>query len=84
MSQAFLDEVRHQSLRSLLVVHQNVVRRGDLVALKAIQQCNANHSRWKGGKKAMTIITKVGKSLPLMLVEIRSNLKAQCVRSRYI
>lgn len=47
MSQAFLDEVRHQSLRSLLVLHQNVVRRRDLVALEAIQQCDANHSRWK-------------------------------------
>lgn len=51
MSQAFLDEVRHQGLRSLLVLHQNVMRRGDLVALKAIQQCNADHSRWKGLKK---------------------------------
>lgn len=58
MPQAFLDEVRHQSLRSLLVLHQNVVRRRDLVALKAIQQCNANHGRWKGEKKAMIIITK--------------------------
>lgn len=51
MSQAFLDEVRHQGLRSLLVLHQNVMRRGDLVALKAIQQCNADHSRWKGLKR---------------------------------
>lgn len=47
MSQAFLDEVRHQSLRSLLVLHQNVVGGGDLVALEAIQQCNADHSSWK-------------------------------------
>lgn len=50
-SQPFLDEVRHQSLRSLLVLQQNIVRRGDLVALEAIQQRNANHGRWKGEKQ---------------------------------
>lgn len=45
MSQAFLDKVGHQNLRSLLILHQNIMRGGDLVTLKAIQQCNTNHSR---------------------------------------
>lgn len=44
-SQTFLDEVRHQDLGSLLVLDQNVMRGGDLVAIEAIQQGHADHSR---------------------------------------
>lgn len=43
--QTFLDEVRHQDLRSLLVLDQNVMRGGDLVAIKAVQQGHADHRR---------------------------------------
>lgn len=45
MSQAFLDKVGHQDLRSLLVFHQNIMRGGDLVSIKAVQQCDTDHSR---------------------------------------
>ena len=47
-SKAFLDEVGHQDLGSLLILHQNIMRGADLVSLKAIQQCDADHSRWRG------------------------------------
>lgn len=35
-SQPFLDKVRHQHLGSLLVLHQNIMRGGDLVSLEAV------------------------------------------------
>lgn len=47
MSQALLDEVGHQHLRSLLVLHQHIVRGSDLVSIEAVQQCNTDHSRWR-------------------------------------
>lgn len=47
MSQMLLDKVGHQDLRSLLVLHQNIMRGGDLVPLKAVQQCNADYSRFE-------------------------------------
>lgn len=72
MSQAFLDEVGHQDLRSLLILHQNIVRRSDLVALETIQQCNADHSRWRGEKKT-PVIKYEYKSLALMFDVIGSN-----------
>lgn len=46
-SQAFLDKVGHQDLRSLLILHQNVVRGGDLVSFEAIQQRDTDHSGWR-------------------------------------
>lgn len=54
ISQAFLDKVGHQDLRSLLVLNQHIVRGSDLVSLKAIQQCNTDHSRWKEKKYQLT------------------------------
>lgn len=47
VSQAFLDEMGHQDLRSLLVLHQDIMGRGDLVSIKAVQQCNTDHRRWR-------------------------------------
>lgn len=44
-SQAFLDKVGYQDLRSLLVLHQNIMWGGYLVALEAVQQGNTHHSR---------------------------------------
>lgn len=46
-SQAFLDKVRHEDLRSLLELHQNIMRGGDLVSIEAVQQCNTDHSSWR-------------------------------------
>lgn len=46
-SQAFLNKIRHQDLWSLLILHQNVMRGGDLVSFEAIQQCNTDHSGWR-------------------------------------
>lgn len=37
-AQALLDEVGHQNLRSLLVLHQHIMRGGDLVPIKTVQQ----------------------------------------------
>lgn len=47
LSQAFLDKVGHQDLRSLLIFYQDIVRGGDLVSLEAVQQCHTDHSRWR-------------------------------------
>lgn len=46
-SQAFLDEVGHQDLRSLLILHQDIMRGSDLVSIKTIQQCDTDHSGWR-------------------------------------
>lgn len=54
ISQAFLDKVSHQGLRSLLVLDQHIMSGSDLVSLKAIQQCNTNHSRCKDKKNEFT------------------------------
>lgn len=50
ISQAFLDKVGHQGLWSLLVLNQHIMRRSNLVSIKAIQQCNTDHSGWKEKK----------------------------------
>lgn len=47
VSQAFLDEVGHQDLRSLLVLHQDVMRGRDLVSVEPVQQCHTDHSSWR-------------------------------------
>lgn len=54
-SQTFLDKVRHQDLRSLLVLNQNIMRGGDLVSIKAVQQGNADHSRCEEDKKVESV-----------------------------
>ena len=46
VSQALLDEVGDESLRSVLVLQQDMVRRGDLVSIKAVQQSHTDHGSW--------------------------------------
>lgn len=57
MCKAFLDEVGHPDLGSLLILHQNIMRGGDLVSLETIQQCHADHSRWR--EKSVSVIDYV-------------------------
>lgn len=72
-SQAFLDKVGHQNLRSLLILHQDIMRGGDLVSLKAIQQCNTNHSRWREKIVRHVVCAKI--SFVIMLAVIGSSHK---------
>lgn len=47
LPEALLDEVAHQSLRSLLVFHQHVMGSVDLVPLQSVQEGDTHHSRCK-------------------------------------
>lgn len=90
VSQAFLDKVGHQDLRSLLVLHQNIMRSRYLVSVKAVQQCYTNYSRCgvKRKKKDIYHIRYLSYSIMfkmslLLMLEIIGSKLAKSVEARH-
>lgn len=65
--------MRHQDLRSLLVLDQNIMRGGDLVSVEAVQQGDADHSRCEEDKKVETVILHAVLVFFDMVLKVMSN-----------